>query len=423
MATDLAVWLHRQRVGTLYLTDGRMTFRYTDAALASSQVPALSISLPKRAEPFNDFEARPYFAGLLPEGRLRDLIGARLQVSRQNEFGLLREIGGECAGAVSITAGEPPRNSPSETRWLDEEELEAVIDEIPRRPMMAGVDGLRLSLAGAQDKLPVVFDGWKVGLPMHGSPSTHILKSPIAGVSGSVINEAFCMSLAKATGYSVADVAVFQAGRHEVLLVERYDRLSRGGVPSRLHQEDFCQALGVVSNLKYQSEGGPGFKEAFGLIRTATSPSVINLLNLLDYAIFNTLVGNHDAHGKNYSLLYLEGGQPSLAPLYDVLCTVIYPDLTPKMAMKIGGKYRFTELHDKHWYRFAEEVGMSKAQVRHRVIETANQLPNKARELAQSPDGAFLGNMVVNRIVEAIEHRCALTLKRLEQLPVKAPRL
>lgn len=414
MATELTVWLQAVRIGKLYLTQGRLTFQYTEDALASASTPALSVSLPKRVEPFNDHEARPYFAGLLPEGRLRNLIGTKVQVSRQNEFGLLREIGGECAGAVSITVGEaqPSNRDGHITQWLTQDELARVLDELPHRPMMAGVDGLRLSLAGAQDKLPVVFDGQRVGLPLYGSPSTHILKPAIAGVPGSVVNEAFCMRLAKAMKLPVAEVAILSTDRHEVLLVKRYDRMLRDGAVARLHQEDFCQALGVVSELKYQNEGGPGLSDAFGLLRAATRPSVVNILTLLDYTIFNALIGNHDAHGKNFSLLYRQPGSPSIAPLYDALSTTIYPDLTPKMAMKIGGKYRFSEVMDRHWNRFADETGLAKAQVRKRVVEIARQLPDVARKLALESD-EFKGSKEVGQILEVIDQRSTLTQRRL----------
>lgn len=223
---------------------------------------------------------------------------------------------------------------------------------MPLRPMRAGADGLRLSLAGAQDKLPVVLDadGMRIGLPLNGSPSSHILKPPIAGVDGSVFNEAFCMTLAGALKLDVAPTRVqtiaYEDQPRHYLLVQRYDR-QPGLSGERLHQEDFCQALGAVSEHKYQNECGPGLAQAFALLRGATRPSAPHTLKLLNGVVFNALIGNHDAHGKNFSLLYTLAGAV-LAPLYDALCTAVYPTLSDKMAMKIGSKYKFSEVQARH---------------------------------------------------------------------------
>ena len=176
MAHELDVWLFAYRVGTLALVDGRLNFCYAPGWLSHKDAVALSASLPLQAEPFDDRKTRPFFAGLLPEGQMRRLIAQQFQVSGQNDFALLDHIGGECAGAVTFL--EPGQALPVPTRsdnvqWLSDDEVVAILDELPRRPMLAGKDGLRLSLAGAQDKLPVVFDGTRIGLPLNGTPSSH----------------------------------------------------------------------------------------------------------------------------------------------------------------------------------------------------------------------------------------------------------
>jgi serine/threonine-protein kinase HipA len=201
MAHELEVWLFNNRVGTLALVDGRLSFCYAPDWLSHKGAFALSASLPLQTVPFDDRQARPFFAGLLPEGQMRRLIAKQFQISGQNDFALLDRIGGECAGAVTFLA--PGQPLPMSTRnddvqWLSDAQVVAILDELPRRPMLAGQDGLRLSLAGAQDKLPVVFDGVRIGLPRNGTPSSHILKPAIHAVEGSVINEGFCMVLADA---------------------------------------------------------------------------------------------------------------------------------------------------------------------------------------------------------------------------------
>lgn len=416
MANELDVWLFADHVGTLAVADGRLNFHYAAGWLSRVDALPLSTSLPLQAAPFDDHQARPFFSGLLPEGRMRRLIAQQFQVSGQNDFALLQHIGGECAGAVTfLPPGQLLPESPrdDDVQWLSDGEVAAVVDELPRRPMLAGKDGLRLSLAGAQDKLPVVFDGSRIGLPLNGRPSSHILKPAIADIEDSVLNEAFCMALAKAIQLGAATASVHRAADRPLLLVERYDRwIDATGQPRRLHQEDFCQALGVAPETKYQNEGGPDLPRCFALVRSATRPSAPQVLRLFDGVIFNALIGNHDAHAKNFSLLYSAKGAV-LAPFYDLLSTAAYPALTAKMAMKIGSAYQFNAIQARHWAQFAEGAGISKAQAKRRILEWAGSLPAAARKLQSDPERDFAGNAVVARINALIEQRCALTVRRL----------
>ncbi|MBY0410035.1 MAG: type II toxin-antitoxin system HipA family toxin, partial [Burkholderiaceae bacterium] len=427
MARHLEVWLLGAHVGTLSQAEGRLGFSYAPGATTP-----LSQSLPIRSEPFDDRATRPFFAGLLPEGGKRKQIARTLQVSTQNDYALLDSLGGECAGAVTLLDdGQVPQrpDAPREVRWLDPTQLLQVLDEMPLRPMRAGEDGLRLSLAGAQDKLPVVWDaeGLRMGLPLNGSPSTHILKPPITGVDGSVFNEAFCMALAGALKLDVARTQIQAiadgAQQRHYLLVERYDRQSNmPDVPNlpakRLHQEDFCQALGIVSEHKYQNEGGPGLAQAFALVRSATRPSALHTLKLLDFVVFNALIGNHDAHGKNFSLLYTPAGAV-LTPLYDALCTAVYPTLTEKMAMKIGSKYKFSEVMARHWEQFSLDAALSPALVKKRILDIARRLPDLARATQSAFQGQGHHRPVIDQIVALFDQRCALTIRRLTARPAQ----
>ena len=416
MAHELAVWLFDRRIGELALHNGRLQFRYSSEWLAAANASPLSRSLPLQSDAFDDHQARPFFAGLLPEGHVRRLLARQLQVSGQNDFALLDHLGGECAGAVSLLpTGQTPLPAPDagEIHWLADDELIAILDELPERPMLAGTDGLRLSLAGAQDKLPVISDGKRIGLPLNGVPSTHILKPAIRAVEDSVTNEGFCLVVAEAMRLNPARSRIHTVGDRRFLMVERYDRIPQtDGHRLRLHQEDFCQALGIVPEMKYQNEGGPSLADCFALLRRVTRPSAPQLLRLFDYVIFNTLIGNHDAHAKNFSLLY-SGDSVVLAPCYDVLSTAVYPSLTPKMAMKIGSKYKFSEVEARHWEQFAETAGLAKGPARKRVLEVAQALPGVARRVMDDPGCGFAGRKVVGEIVGLIEQRCELTIRRL----------
>ena len=416
MAHELDVWLFADRVGTLSLVEGRLNFYYAPAWLSRPDAVALSASLPLQTAPFDDRMSRPFFGGLLPEGHMRRLIAQQFQISGQNDFALLDHIGGECAGAVTFLKPGLALPSPilaEDVQWLSDDDVIALLDELPRRPMLAGEDGLRLSLAGAQDKLPVVFDGRRIGLPRNGTPSSHILKPAILAVEDSVINEGFCMALAERMKLKPAKAKIHTVADRRFLLVERYDRIADAkGQRWRLHQEDFCQALGVASEMKYQNEGGPDLAQCFALVRRGTRPSAPHVLRLLDYVIFNALIGNHDAHGKNFSLLY-SGNAAILAPFYDTLSTAVYPNLTPKMAMKIGSKYKFSEVQGRHWDQFAECAGLAKAQAKKRILALAKSLPPAARKLQSDAGFGFADSAVLERINVLIEQRCGLTIRRL----------
>jgi serine/threonine-protein kinase HipA len=370
MSDQLSVWWNGKVAGFLRLdSHGDMEFTYAPEWLDTAGAPALSFSLPKRPEPFGRRECHAFFGGILPEEGQRSAIAKALGVSAGNDFRLLEQLGGEVAGALMLLPeGQVPLAPASGMPdILDDERLLQLLQRLPIRPMLAGEGGLRLSLAGAQSKLPVLLVDDNIALPAPGQPTSHILKPPIARFEQTTENEYYCMSLARAIGLDVASVTMRTVGSHPFLLVERYDRTRDvSGQLVRLHQEDFAQALGVPSQRKYASEGGPTFKDSFALLRqTATRPAR-DILKLADAAIFNLIIGNADAHAKNFSLLHVDGAI-RLAPLYDLLSTVAYPDLSPKLAMKIAKKATLEEIQPRHWGRFAEEVNMGAPYLRRRI--------------------------------------------------------
>ena len=267
---------------------------------------------------------------------------------------------------------------------LSDDELIELLETLPKRPLLAGRDGLRLSLAGAQSKLPVVLVDDRVALPAPGQPTTHILKTPIARFPHTSENEAFAMSLAAAVARPVAPVAPTTVAGRPVLLIARYDRrFDASGQVYRLHQEDFCQALGIPPERKYASEDGPTFKASFDLLRRATTVPAVAVLPFLDAAIFNVIVGNADAHGKNFSLLY-PAGSVTLAPFYDLLSTVAYADLSSTLAMKIAKRATIEEIGPTTWTAFADDIGVPDPFVRRRAAELADEVIAKAPAIAVS---------------------------------------
>lgn len=377
MTRILDVYLLENYVGQLTQdNNGELGFSYTSEWLGNDKAIPLSQSLPLQVKPFSNRECHGFFGGVLPEEAKRDRIAKNLGISRKNDFAMLAEIGGECAGAVTfMQEGQPLITDTPDYKTLSEEGLAGVLRDLPKRPLLAGEEGIRLSLAGAQDKITVYRSSDGFAIPMHGAPSTHILKPAIERFEDTVLNEAVCMKLAKAIGLPVADVEILDIEDMQVLSVERFDRLIGGNEIQRLHQEDFCQALGIVSELKYQNEGGVSLKQAFALLRSVSAVPAIDLQQLLNAVIFNFLVGNNDAHGKNFSLLYRDG-QIRLAPFYDLLCTTYYPVLAPKMAMKIGGKYKPNDVYARNFEKLADEAGLSKPMVLKQVAVIADKILN-----------------------------------------------
>lgn len=405
MTRSLTVWWDRGVVGSLALDrHGAIRFAYAAGWLAEDSAPPLSFSLPKRQASFSTRECLPFFEGLLPEGAQRDAVAAALGVSPGNTFGLLAQLGAEVAGALSLwLEGEvpPPRRAVEPPEVLSDEALVRLLDTIRTRPFLAARRGsLRLSLAGAQSKMPVTAIGGAVALPSPGRPSTHILKPSTARFPAITENEAFAMCLAARMGLSVAPVQPGVVANRSFLLVERYDRRMRGdGMVERLHQEDFCQALGVPPARKYASEGGPTFARCFELVRRVCTRPAREVLKLLDAAILQVLLGNADAHGKNYSLLAHPDGSIEIAPLYDLLSTVAYSDLSPMLAMKIAGRGRLRRLRRGDWDRFAANADLSARFVRRRVRE----LCGSAEEAGQ----ATVEELVSPRLDEEALAGCA----------------
>ncbi len=380
MNKHLSVYLHNTLAGQLTQDKhGQISFSYCQDWLESADSVPLSHSLPLSERPFAGKNCQGFFAGVLPEEENRKIISAILGVSPRNDFAILEQIGGECAGAVTfLPEGKPlPINPPSYQR-LSDQDLAEILRELPQRPLMAGRKDIRLSLAGAQNKLAIHLDKNGISLPVQNSPSTHILKPAIPRFDGVVQNELFCMELACKAGLPTAKVSIGSSDGIEYLLAERYDRRhTQEGILQRLHQEDFCQAHGLPPHVKYQNEGGPSLRQCFALIRTVSSTPAPDLLNLLDAVVFNFLIGNNDAHGKNFSFLYSarNGTQTTgLAPLYDLISTNIYPDLSPKMAMKIGSKYLARQVALPHWLSLWNDIGFPENAARKRTLRFTDKI-------------------------------------------------
>lgn len=405
----LAVHLHGELVGSLDKQDAdRFRLTYTPETVARHHDGiVLSVSLPFREQRYASAQARPFFEGLLPEGPARATIAQRFGVSVSNGFGLLEHLGADCAGAVTITAEDAePRAEPREVEWLDEDALARRIDELPANPL--GVDGpdgrVRLSLAGVQQKLVVVRapDG-RIGEPLDGAPSTHILKPGDERYPGLVENEAFCLRVAREAGLPVAAAEVIHVAGVSRLLIERFDRVYVDGRVKRIHQEDACQALGILPSAKNEAEGGPSLADVITLLRRHSGANVARDLNdFLALTVLNVVLGNADAHGKNVALLHPADGGSQLAPAYDLVATNVYAGLNRELAMPVGGVADPDAVGGNAWRALAR-TGDLGSQILHLVREHTERVVDAARLTREAAQHEGWHHSVIDEIVAFAE--------------------
>lgn len=353
-------------------TNNRMSFRYSTSWLESPSCFPVSISLPLTQDIFPPEEAHSFFANLLPEGSPREHLTKRLGISVENDFELLSRIGGECAGALWIGVGVPPIFGEQRYQNISEKVLSDLIMKPCVYSSFAESGKARLSLAGAQDKLPVLFRDEKVLLPLHWAPSSHILKFPNRDYGDLPANEVLMTSLAGHTGLNVAEAKIYRIGDNNACLVSRYDRImTPQGVLLRLHQEDFCQAMGLPSSRKYEQEGGPTFQQCYQLIKDVSAEPIVDCEQLLRWLVFNLLIGNTDAHAKNLSLLYNFDGRIRLAPFYDLVSTLSFHNLSRNMSMRIGSRSDPGQIGPRQFDILADECGLRSVWLRAFVLDMA----------------------------------------------------
>ncbi|MCP4673402.1 MAG: type II toxin-antitoxin system HipA family toxin [Desulfobacula sp.] len=412
----LNVFFEQTRVGSLSIDDRRLfSFQYSKKWLVSPGAFQISISLPMQEGIFSHDKVKSFFSNLLPEAAVRKLIANQLGISDKNDFMLLKCIGGECAGAITMLPESKLPESPDQYtyRFLSDEQLTDLIKHIPKRPLLAGLEGIRISLAGAQEKLALFYKDPVFYIPENGAPSNFILKPGMAYFQSSIENECFCMMLASDVGLTAPPVTIVRKGTQKVLLIKRYDRILNNDVLNRLHQEDFCQAIGLSHELKYQADGGLGLKECFDLVRAYSANPIKDFQQLLQWVFFNYLIGNMDGHAKNLSFLY-QKKQIQLAPFYDMMCTGIYEDLSQKLAMKIGGENRPDWIMGRHWKRFAEEIKINNDILQKRLLDFCLKLTSNLDSTYKKFINRHSKDKLVEDIITVIKKRLNRTLKQFD---------
>ena len=411
----LAVWANGERVGTWSLNDGEHRFQYADSWPTSPAARPLSLSLPLTPDnvPHRGDVVLNFFDNLLPDSdairrRLRD----KFSTGGTDTFALLAAVGRDCVGAVQLL---PPDEEPIgfdqiEATPLDEAGVEHAINTAVTGGRVLGMqepDDFRISIAGAQEKTALLWHAGQWMRPLGATPTTHIFKLPLglvgnvrADMSDSVENEWLCARLLGALGMPVADCEPATFGKRKVLVVERFDRALQSPQTGnawlvRLPQEDFCQALGVSGEQKYEAEGGPGIRAILRQLDTSSRAAADKLVFVKAQLAF-WLMAATDGHAKNFSIFLERGGGYRMTPLYDVLS--VWPiigtganQLSPrraKLAMALRGKnthYHLHEIHPRHWQTLAQQSGVPDAfdhmvalvlQVPDALERVAAELPN-----------------------------------------------
>jgi len=415
---SLPVYFEQRLIGTIHVDRSGPSFTYASGWVGLSGAFPISLTMPLKSEPFAADTFLPWAANLLPESEQLRTLGQLLGMARSDVIGLLSAIGGDTAGAFSF--GQPGRAS--SVQWRPVEELERMIENLPNKPFLVGEEGVSMSLAGVQSKIAVAVDDEdRIFIPMNGSPSTHILKPDSPRLPGGVQNEAFCLTLAKRMRIPTPKVTTGQTGKRTYLLVKRYDRTDAGGRCRRLHQEDYCQALGKPPSAKYESNQtgirGPTLKDMFDITRRHMPPTEI--VRLLDMVILNVLACNSDAHAKNYSIM-IRAGNASMAPMYDIMCGEVWENVTKNLAQKIAGMTRGDHLSRTRWQQFARECGLNPKQVIDRIDALAKSAIAEA-ELAASEVAAMPAgdHEVLGQARQAVERRARQLLTQLQDFDDK----
>jgi serine/threonine-protein kinase HipA len=381
----------------------------------------LSLSMPLAQREHPDEVVRPFLENLLPDSaRILDRWARQFHVSARNPFALLSHMGEDCAGAVQFVRPDRYEHvanaGPGEIEWLTEGDIATRLRTLVEHHGTGRLPGDRgqFSLAGAQPKMPLFFDGTRWGVPSGRIPTTHILKPPAQpDLDGFDVNEHLCLRVAGQLGLSVAASRLQRFAGQEALVVTRFDRQRTGeGRVMRLHQEDTCQALGVSPLRKYENEGGPGPADIVKLLLLESDDPDTDVAAFLDALALNWVLGGTDAHAKNYSLL-ISAGSVRLAPLYDIISIFPYPQQVTfrdaRLAMRIGREYHIRKIRRRQWEELATRCELDPEPVVERVGQLVAALPKAMERAAAAVRAEGLSHDMVERLeTEAVaqSRRC-----------------
>lgn len=466
MNQPLHVLLAGNNIGLLRQDQGRANFTYAAAWRQSSQAIPLSLTIPLAAAEHGFKSVEPYLWGLLPDNeQVLERWAKAFHVSPRNAFALLSNVGEDCAGAVQFVRTERlDANAPAKSlqvQWLDEAAIAQRLANLRQdhSAWRAASDLGQFSLPGAQPKTALLYLDGRWGVPSGRTPTTHILKPPIGAYEGHAENEHFCLLLAKTLNLPAANSEVRRFGDETAIVVERYDRVKTSSLAAaaaaeaaaaaaataldpeaiervtdaaarasmlgelaeaqpylRLHQEDLCQAMGLLPVFKYQNEGGPTPRDIVQLLRAHSSRPREDVETFLAALTFNWLIAGPDAHAKNYSLLHGGGGRVRLAPLYDIASILPFGQVDlrrVKLAMKIGGAYELESIGPRQWRKLASEVEYDSDRLLQSIAVMAAAMPEAVAETKAAVEADGLKHPIVGQLAERLTARARHCLQLL----------
>lgn len=423
----LIVFLDGVHVGSIRrVGGGSLRFTYDESWRRRADAYPLSLSLPLTATEHRDPAVSAFLWGLLPDNeRTLGHYGRLFGVSAGSAVALLSHIGIDCAGAVQLI---PPERADELTaaatrrrvEWLDEAEVARALRDVREQ----GIPGHsvqtvgQFSLAGAQPKVALVEENGHWGRPVGRTPTTTILKPPSGMFRGFAENEHLCLELASRLDLGAVGSRVMHFEGEIAIVVDRFDRQRVGRTHVRVHQEDVCQALGVMPTSKYESDGGPGIRDIILLLREASRRPHEDIERFLRATALNWVIAATDAHAKNYALLHQPGGGVRLAPFYDILSYLPYAEPAlhrVKLAMKIGSVYLVRRVNRRSWAELARANGLGEQYVMDLIDSIIDPLPSALGEVAQiSIDrglDASIVEMLTNRLLDRVSE-CATAITR-----------
>ena len=411
MSRKLNVYLCGKKTGVLSEDEQlQLSFQYSNV-----NVKPLSVCLPVRTEKYSHTHVYPFFENIIPEGEAFEIL-TKDHVSGNKVYSFLDRFGGDCAGAVAFYENTPANDTGKNLNEITFEKIAHIIDRLPEDPLLTSLENPpRLSLAGAQSKFAVYKIDNKYYRSDDNHPTTHIIKITNKRFPGLLENELFCMKLAKIMQMDVPDVELKDSLSRPYLEIKRFDRCIENGIVSRIHQEDFCQALGIVSNKKYQSGGGPGLRDCKRVIDEFSDNKLADITGFVEWIIFNYFTGNTDAHAKNLSLLHTETGI-RLAPFYDLLSTEVYPMklIDHYTAMLINGKGRYDSAGKNDFLALFEQLGLNAANMMKSIKSRFTGIAAAAESLRESLVNIHKRNkdktkiVVFDEIIKIIKKRYAI---------------
>ena len=427
MTRELVALLDGKAIGRVRKdARGRLSFVYDDAWRTAADAYPLSLSMPLGAKEHGSAAIEAFLWGLLPDSEhVISRWAAKFHVSARNVFALLANVGEDCAGAVQFMTPERLNavrsGKEDKVEWLSESDIAKRLETLRadhaawRLPRDTG----QFSLAGAQPKTALLRQNGRWGVPSGRLPTTHILKPPTGHFDGHAENEHICLMLARSLGLPAAQSKVMRFKGEIAIVIERYDRQHKGNDIVRVHQEDVCQALGIMPTKKYQNEGGPSAYDIAELLRTYSTDRQQDLDTFIAAMGFYWLIAGTDAHAKNFSLL-LGGRRVRLAPLYDVASILPYDEFDlrkVKLAMKIGGEYKLSHIGLRHWQKFAREMRMEAHKLIALLLSMAKRIPGEVNIARARAREEGLKEIVIERLAANLVTRAGECRGVLESAP------